>query len=148
MHSFTNFEPVKSSSLVLTVASFPAYRFCKRQVRWSGIPISKNFPGCCDSHKEFRTVSEAEVDFPSPWNPLVFYITQQMLAIWSLVPLAFLNPTCTPESSQFTNCWSLARKIYAQSVAKWSLVNNLFLQNIPEGKKFIFDIENMCVYLM
>ena len=28
---------------VLTVASWPAYRFLRRQVRWSGIPISKNF---------------------------------------------------------------------------------------------------------
>ena len=26
--------------LVLTVASWPSYRFCRRQVRWSGIPIS------------------------------------------------------------------------------------------------------------
>ena len=26
--------------LVLTVASWPAYRFLKRQIRWSGIPIS------------------------------------------------------------------------------------------------------------
>ena len=26
--------------LILTVASWPAYRFLKRQVRWSGIPIS------------------------------------------------------------------------------------------------------------
>ena len=30
--------------LVLTVASWPAYRFLRRQVRWSGTPISKNFP--------------------------------------------------------------------------------------------------------
>ena len=30
---------------VLTVPSWPAYRFLRRQVRWSGIPISfKNFP--------------------------------------------------------------------------------------------------------
>ena len=30
---------------VLTVASWPAYMFLRRQVRWSGIPISfKNFP--------------------------------------------------------------------------------------------------------
>ena len=27
--------------LVLTVAFWPAYRFCRKQVRWSGIPISK-----------------------------------------------------------------------------------------------------------
>ena len=28
---------------VLTVASWPAYRFLKRQIRWSGIPISLRF---------------------------------------------------------------------------------------------------------
>ena len=28
----------------LTVASWPAYRYLKRQIRWSGIPISLNFP--------------------------------------------------------------------------------------------------------
>ena len=32
---------------------------------------------------------------------------QQMLAIWSLVPLPFLNPW-TSGSSNFTYCWSLA----------------------------------------
>ena len=31
-----------------------------------------------------------------------------MLAIWSLVPLPFLNPACTSGSSWFTYCWSLA----------------------------------------
>ena len=36
---------------VLTVASWPAYRFLKRQVRWSGIPISwRIFQVCCDFH--------------------------------------------------------------------------------------------------
>ena len=34
-----------------------------------------------------------------------------MLAIWSLVPLLFLNPACTSGSSQFMHCWSLAWKI-------------------------------------
>ena len=29
---------------ILTIASWPAYRFLKRQVRWSVIPVSKNFP--------------------------------------------------------------------------------------------------------
>ena len=36
---------------------------------------------------------------------------QQMLAIWSLVPLHFLNPACTSGSSQFTYYWSLAWRI-------------------------------------
>ena len=35
--------------MVLTVASWPAYRFLNRQVRWSGIPISWwIFQVCCD----------------------------------------------------------------------------------------------------
>ena len=33
---------------------------------------------------------------------------QQMLAIWSLVPLPFLKPAWTSGSSQFMYCWSLA----------------------------------------
>ena len=34
-----------------------------------------------------------------------------MLAIWSLVPLPFLNPACTSGSSQFIYCWSLTWRI-------------------------------------
>ena len=40
MYSFLNLEPVCCSCPVLTVASWPSYQFLKRQVRWSGIPIS------------------------------------------------------------------------------------------------------------
>ena len=49
---------------VLTVASWPAYRFLRKQVRWSGIPISKNFPQFVVIHtvKGFSIVNEAEVD--------------------------------------------------------------------------------------
>ena len=36
---------------------------------------------------------------------------QQMLAIWSLVPLPFLNPSWTSGSSQFIYCWSLTWRI-------------------------------------
>ena len=45
------------------------------------------------------------------WNCLPFPMIQQMLAIWSLVPLPFLNPTRTSQSSQLTYCWSLAWRI-------------------------------------
>ena len=38
MYSFSYLEPVPYP--VLPIASWPAYRFLKRQVRWSGIPIS------------------------------------------------------------------------------------------------------------
>ena len=42
------------------------------------------------------------------WNSLAFLMIQQILAIWSLVPLPFLNPAWTYGSSQFIYCWSLS----------------------------------------
>ena len=36
------------------------------------------------------------------WNSLAFFMIQRMLAIWSLVPLPFLNPAWTPGNSWFT----------------------------------------------
>ena len=50
---------------VLTVASSPAYRLLKRQVRWSGIPIFfQNFPQFIVIHivKGFDIVNKAEID--------------------------------------------------------------------------------------
>ena len=52
-------------SPVLTVASWPAYRYLSRQVRWSGIPISfKNFPQFAVIHtvKGSGIVNKAEID--------------------------------------------------------------------------------------
>ena len=48
---------------VLTVASWPAYRFLKRQVRWSRIPIFQNFPQFVVIHtvKGFGIVNKADV---------------------------------------------------------------------------------------
>ena len=73
---------------LLTVASWSAFRFLRRQVRWSGISISKNFPQFVVIHivKGFSAVSEAEVDVY--WNSLAVSMIQQMLAIWSLVPVS------------------------------------------------------------
>ena len=50
-------------SSVLTVASWPAYRFLRRQVRWSGIPISVSFPQFVVIYtvKGFCMVNKAEV---------------------------------------------------------------------------------------
>ena len=48
---------------VLTVASWPAYRFLRRQVRWSGI-LFQNFPQFVVIHtaKGFGIVNKTEVD--------------------------------------------------------------------------------------
>ena len=93
--------PILNQSIVpcpvLTVASWLAYRFLRRQVRWSGIPISKNFLQFVVVHtvKCFSVVNEVEVDFF--FNSITFSMIQQMLAIWSPVPLSFLHPACTLE---------------------------------------------------
>ena len=48
---------------VLTVATWLAYKFLRRQVRWSGIPSSKNFPQFVVIHtvKDFDIVNKAEI---------------------------------------------------------------------------------------
>jgi len=86
--------------LVLTVAFWPAHGFLRRQVKWSGIPISwRVFHSLLWSTvKGYSIVNEAEVDVLL-CNSLAFSVIQGTLAIWSLVPLPFLNPACTSESS-------------------------------------------------
>ena len=44
---------------------------------------------------------------------------QRMLAIWSLIPLPFLNPVWTFGSSWFTSCWSLSWR------GHWTWVSSL-----------------------
>ena len=44
--------------------------------------------------KGFSIVNEAEVDV---FSGILFSMIQRMLAVWSLVPLPFLNPACTSE---------------------------------------------------
>ena len=57
---------------VLTVASWPAYRFLKRQVKWSGY-LFKNFPQFVMLHtvKGFGIVNRADVDVFF-WNSVAF----------------------------------------------------------------------------
>ena len=61
--SSPNFESICCSTLVPTVASNSEYRFLRRQVRWSDIPISlRILHRLCDLHKGFDIVDKAEVD--------------------------------------------------------------------------------------
>ena len=64
MYSFPNLEPVCFPCPVLTVASWPAYRFLRRWVMWSGIPISFRIFKFFVTHtvKGFGIVNKAEVD--------------------------------------------------------------------------------------
>ena len=56
------------------------------------------------------------------WNSLAFLMIQQMLAIWSLVPLPFLNPAWTSGSSWFVLLKPGLEKFehYFASIWKWS----------------------------
>ena len=72
--------------MVLTVASWPTYKFIRRQVRWSGIPISKSFPQFVMIHavKGFSVVNEAEVDVYLKFSSLLYDpMDIGSLIIWS-----------------------------------------------------------------
>ena len=73
--------------------------------------LFQNFPQFAVIHmlKGFGIVNKAEVDVSL--ELFAFSMIQWMLAIWSLVSLAFLNPAWTSGSSQFRCCWSLAWRI-------------------------------------
>ena len=78
----------------------------------AGIPISfRIFHSLFLStqSKDFaESIKQDEMFF---WNSLAFSMIQRMLAIWSPVPLPFLNPAWTSRSSQFMYYWSLAWRI-------------------------------------
>ena len=77
---------------ILTIASWPAYRFLKRHVRWSGIPISfRIFHSLLWSTQSKALMYSIKLKKMFSWNSLAFSMIQWMLAIWSLVPLPFLN---------------------------------------------------------
>ena len=80
------------------------------QVVWYS-HLLKNFPQLVLIHtvKCFgKSIKEKWIFF---WNFFAFLLIQQMLAIWSLVSLPFLNPACTSVSSWSMHCWSLAWRI-------------------------------------
>ena len=73
--------------LVLIIASWPAYRFLRRQVRWSGIPIYlrifHSLLWSTQSKALAKSIKQKQMFF---WNSIAFLMIQQMLAIWILVP--------------------------------------------------------------
>ena len=110
----------------------PPYR---RQVRWSGIPISIRIFQFVVIHivKGFGVVNKAELD--DFWNSLALSMIQLILAVWPLVPLPFLNPAWTSRSSWFMYCWNLAWRILSitllaceMSAIMWQFEHSLALE--------------------
>ena len=92
---------------VLTVASWPAYRFLRRQVRWSGFPISLRIFQFVVIHtvKGFGIVNKAEVDVflelscffydPGDVGNLIsgsFAFSKTSLNIWKFTVHVLLKP--------------------------------------------------------
>ena len=106
---------------VLTVASWPAYRFHRRQVRWSGIPISNIFPQFVVIHtvKGLIVVNEAEVDVflefccffydPVDIGNLISgssVFSKSSLNIWKFSIHIFLRPSLENFECYFASMWN------------------------------------------
>ena len=96
---------------ILTVASWPAYRFLKRTVWCSGIPISWRIFQFVVVHtvKGCGIVNKAEVDVFLELS--CFFDDPADVGNLISGSSAFQNPAWTSGSSRFTYCWSLAWRI-------------------------------------
>ena len=105
---------------VLTVASWPAYRFLKRQVRWSDILISQNFPQFTVIHtvKGFGVVNKTEIgvflelscffDDPVDVDNLISdssAFSKTSLNFWKFTVHILLKPGMENFEHYFTSVW-------------------------------------------
>ena len=105
---------------VLTVSSLPVYRFLRRQVTWSGIPISKNCPQSIVIHtdKVFDIVNKAEIDvflelscfFDNPLDVGNLIsgssaFSKTRLTIWKFMVHILLKPGLENFEHHFTSVW-------------------------------------------
>ena len=107
---------------VLTIASWPAYRFLKRQVRWSGIPVSLRIFQFIVVHTvkglKSEAVNTAEVDaflelscfFDDPTNVDNLIsgssaFSKTSLNIWKFTVYLLLKPDLENFEHLFTSVW-------------------------------------------
>ena len=117
--------PIWNPSLVqcpvLPVTSWPEYRFLRRQIRYSGIPISLRIFQLVVIHrvKGFSVVSEAEVDVflefscffndPMDVGNLIsgsFAFSKSNLDIWKFMVNVLLKPSLENFEHYFTSMWN------------------------------------------
>ena len=136
---------------VLTVASWPAYRFLRRQVRWSGIPISyshlfKNFPQFVVIYtvKGFGVVNKAEIgvflEFSCFFDDLadasnlisgssVFF--KSSLNVWKFSVHILLKPGLENFEHYFPSVWN-----ECNCVVVWAFFGIAFLRDWDENWPF------------
>ena len=120
MYSLPNLNQSGVSCLVLTVASWPAYGFCRRQVRGSGIPISWRISHSLlwSTQKGFGIFSEAEIDAFLELSCFFYYqmhvgnlisgssaFSKSSLYIWKFLVQVLLKPSMENFEHYFASMW-------------------------------------------
>ena len=85
--------------------------------------LFKNFPQFVVIHtvKGFGVVNKVEVDVFLELSCFFHDPADVDNLCWSLVPLPFLNPTCTSGSFRFMYCWSLAWRTLSITLLAWEM---------------------------
>ena len=131
---------------VLTVASWPAYRFLRRQVRWSGIPISFRIFQFVVTHivKGFGMVNKAEVDVflelccffndPVDVDNLISgssAFSKSSLNIWNFMIHVLLKPGLENFEHYFASTWD-----ECNCVVGWAFFGIAFLWDWSDSWPF------------
>ena len=132
---------------VLTVASWPAYRFLRKQVRWSGMPISIRIFQFVVIHtvKGFGIVNKAEIDvfflelpcfFNDPTNVGNLIsgssaFSKTSLNIWKFMVHVLLKPSLENFEHYFTSMWGKCN-----CVVVWAFFGIAFLWDWNENWPF------------
>ena len=111
---------------VLTIASWPAYRFLRRHIRWSGIPISLRIFQFVLTHsvKGFTVVNEAEIDVLLEFS-CFFYdpmdvgnlvsgssaFSKSNLNIWKFWVHILLKPSLENFDHYFASMWNECNRV-------------------------------------
>jgi len=132
--------------LFLTVASWPAYRFLRRQVRWSGIPISFRISQFVVIHtvKGFGVVNKAEVevflglsfffDDPTDVGNLISgssAFSKSRLNIWKFSVHILLKPRLENFEHYFASMWD-----ECNCAVVWTFLGIAFLRDCNENWPF------------
>ena len=104
--------PQHASKVTLKTLQTRLYQYVNRELPDVQAGFRKG-RGTRDQIADNCWINKAEVDV------FLEFSYQRMLAIWSLVPLPFLNPAWTSRISLFTYCWSLTWRILSITLLVW-----------------------------
>ena len=162
MYSLSNLEPVHSTVVfcpVLTVASWPACRFLKRQVKWSDIPISLRIFQFIVIHTVKGIVNKAKIDVflelssffhdPADVGNLISgssAFSKTSLNIWKFTVHVLLKSGLENFENYFTSVWN-----ECNFTVVWAFFGIAFLRDWNENWPFavlwpLLSFPNLLVY--